>query len=468
MSDIKITDVILDFVMEHSKYESIPENVINVTKTLLVDAMSNTLGGISSDKGKIGIQYAKAMGGNQEATVFGTGQKVGVQAAAYANGELQNGLDYDPVPHVPPILFPSVMAIAEQRHSTGKELLTALAVGGEIAVRLSNVLLKVMSKSLEETGMTPDVFGNSNEHIIGAAIACGMLMGLDREKLAQCIGMSAALCSLPICRDWESTMPKTMIKYFPAAWLAQTAVSAAQLAELGYTADAYTLDNPLGFPTIYCRDKEIWKPEKVIEGLGEKWQWATMGLKPYPACRYLHSDLDCFYRLMKENNFGPGEIEEIRCHSATFVAHPDQMAVSNQIDAQFSGPYVLAMAIYGYEPGPAWQSQTALTDPKLRQFMKKVKMITAPRYYELKAQDPLSWYAKVEIDARGKTFVAETDYSKGTNRDGFRISDEELDRRFFNNAQIILPVEKINKAIKGLRNIEQYDDLQEVFKNCVL
>lgn len=468
MSEYMVTNAFLDFIDAHRSYESIPQNVIDVTRTLLFDAVSNTLGGIASDKGKIGIQMAKKMGGVPEATVYATGQKVSASTAALANGEMQNGLDYDPVPHVPPVLMPAALAVAEARGATGKELLTALAVGGEVAIRLSGVLMRAMNASLAKTGKTPEVFGNSNEHIIGAAVACGMLMGLDREKMAQCIGISAALCSLPICRDWEETMPKSMIKYFPGSWLAHTAVCAAEFAELGYTANPWTLDTEHGFPAIYCRIPGVWKPEAVIENIGTEWKWLRMGLKPYPCCRYLHSNLDCFYQIMDEHRFGPNEIDEIRCYSAAFVAHPDQYSVSNQIDAQFSGPYTLAMAVLGYEPGPAWQSKSALTDPRIREFMPKVKMLTSEKHYEMRKRNPLSWYARVEIDAHGQTYVAEVDYSKGTNKDGYRVTMEDLEKRFFNNAQIILPSDKIERAIEQLKHIEDYDDLGVIIENLVL
>ncbi len=468
MSEHLVTDAFLDFIEAHASYDSIPKNVIDVTRTLLFDAVSNTLGGIASDKGKIGIQMAEKMGGIPEATVYATGQKVSAAVAALANGELQNGLDYDPVPHVPPVLMPAACAVAEAVGATGKQLLTALAVGGEIAIRLSGVLMRAMSASLEQTGKTPDVFGNSNEHIIGAAVACGMLYGLNREQMAQAIGISAALCSLPICRDWEETMPKSMIKYFPGSWLAHTAVVSAQLAQLGYTANPWTLDTEHGFAAIYCRIPGVWKPEAVIANIGEEWKWLRMGLKPYPACRYLHSNLDCFYKIMDEHHFGPGEIDEIRCYSATFVAHPDQYSVSNQIDAQFSGPYTLAMAVYGYEPGPAWQSKSTLTDPRIREFMPKVKMITEPKHYAMRKKNPLSWYARVEIDAHGQTYTAEVDYSKGTNKDGYRLTQEDLDKRFFNNAQIILPTDKIERAIEQLKHIEDFDDLGEIIVNLSL
>ena len=56
----------------------------------------------------------------------------------------------------------------------------------------------------------------------------------------------------------------------------------------------------------------------------------------------------------------------------------------------------------------------------------------------------------------------------GYKSDGLYQTQEDLDKRFFNNAQIILPSEKIEKAIYQLKHLEEYDDLQEVMKNLVL
>lgn len=464
----KVTDAFLNFIDEHRNYETIPQEVLDFTKVMLLDAVSNTLGGIASDKGKIGVQFANMNSGKPEATVFGVGGRVSAAVAAFANGELQNGLDYDPVPHIPPIVIPAVMAVAEAKHATGKELLTALAVGSEIARRLSNVLMQAMTRTLAETGQTPEVFGNSNEHIIGAAVGCGLLMGLDREKMSQAIGISAYLCTLPVCRDWESTMPKSMIKYVPAAWLAHSAVCAAQLAQLGYTSNAYTLDSEYGFPEIYCRVPNIWNPDKCIEDIGSKWLFPQMNIKPYPTCRFLHSNLDCFYKLMDKYHFSPDEITEVRCHSAAFVAHPDQMAVSNQVDGQFSGPYVMALAAYNYQAGPAWQNKQALTDSRIHAFMKKVKMIVDPEHYKRRKKDPMSWYAKVEIDARGCTFTETVDYSSGTNVPGYALTTEDVINRFHVCGSVILPDNKIEKAIEQILHIEEIDDLQVLIQNLTL
>ncbi len=190
--------------------------------------------------------------------------------------------------------------------------------------------MSIMGASIEKYGRTPDVFGNSNESVIGAAVGSALLMELDRERVGQALGISAYLCSSPVCRDWESTLPKSMIKYAP--FLARASRRPVRNAgREGYNRNVYTLDSEYGFPKFYCREDGAWDPDAVIEGLGENWKSLMFNYKPYPCCRYLHSILAAFIKILDKYHFSPNEIDEVRCHTAAFVPHPDQYSVKNQI-----------------------------------------------------------------------------------------------------------------------------------------
>lgn len=457
----KVSDAFVDFALEYKDYDRLPPEIVNETKRILLNSLGIAVGGLASDKGKIGIEMAKKMGGVPESTLIGVGGKFSAPVAAFANAELLNGLDMDALPHIPPIVIPAILAVAEAQKASGKELIAAMSVGQELARRLSKVLLSIMTASIMKYGKTPDIFGNSNEHIIGAAIGCGLLMGLSREQLLYALGISAYYCSLPVCRDWESTIPKSMIKYVPVSWMAQGAVQAAEIAKLGYTGNPDTLDSEFGFPAIYCREP-VWSAEKVLDKLGEEWFFTSYHYKPYPCCRFLHSSIDCFYRLMEKHRFSPNEIESVDCHTSAFVAHPDQYAVNNQVDAQFSGPYCIALAAHNYKPGPAWQDKAALTDPAVQEFMHKVTMHVAPEYSEKRKKDMNTWYARVEIVARGERFVEETDFSWGTNVDGYRLTDEEQKTQFRTCAAVVLPDDKIERAIDLILHLEDQPSLDEL------
>lgn len=461
-----VTDSFTKFATEFT-YDRIPKEILHETKRAFLNHIGIALGGIASDKGKIGIELAHKMGGVPESSVLAVGGKCAAGVAAFANSELMNGLDMDAVAHIPPIVFPAVLAVGEARKSSGKDFLAALTVSQEISKRLSNVLLSIMGISIAKYGKTPDVFGNSNEHIIGAAVGNALLMGLGEDKIREAMGIAAYFCSLPICRDWESTNPKSMIKYCPTSWMAQGSVQAAQLAELGYTGNAYTLDGEFGFPKIYCRE-DVWDPEKVLNGLGETWLFPNYHYKPYPSCTYIHSSLDAFEQLQEQYHFAPQEIEQVRCYSKKFVAHPDQHMVTNQIDLQFSTPYCVALLLMGYKSGPAWQDKKALSDPLVREIMKKVVVGVAPEFDDYSKKFPGSWYARVEVDARGETFTQEQMYSKGTNNGKLPFSDEEFIDMYRTCASYILPDSKIERSLDLLWHLEELDNLDELMENLTL
>lgn len=463
----EVTGALLDFAL-NTRYEDIPEEVIHEMKRILVDGIGSALGGLTSDKGKFGIGFARRVGGTEESSIIGVGFKVAAPVAAFANAELLNGLDLDPIPHIPPIVLPAVLAVAQAQHSTPVQFLRALTIGHDIALRLNRVFGMHMMNSLTKYNKVPDINGNSNEHMLGAAVANALLMNLDRTQTAHALGISAYLCPLPSCTDWEQTIPKSMIKYAPVSWCAQGAVQAAMMAADGYTGNDHTLDNRFGFPALYMRDVK-WEPDIVLDGLGEKWGVLNTMYKPYPCCRFLHASLDVFYKLKKEYGFSGADIVEVRCNTGPFTAHPDQYAINNQVDAQFSGPYNIAVAAYDFAPGPQWQDNQRLTDPKILELAHKVKMIIAPEYAEYKKTMPFSFYSRVEVDLKdGRTVSDFTLTPRGGNYGDCRLPDEELTERFRTCATVILPNHKIDKALDIIWNLDKYDSLEPLMEAITL
>ena len=466
---MSVTDKILDFAEKYGNYENLPEEVIHEVKMLLLDGIGNALAGISSDKGKIGVEMAHQIGGNPVSSVIGTGGKVSAPIAAFANAELLNGLDMDPIPHVPPLVIPSVLAVAEMEKVDGKKLLASLAVGLELGMRFTGIFGMVMIISYIKYNKTPDCFSNGNESVIAAAVADAVAMGLSREQIANALGISAYYCTLPVCRDWESSCPKTMVKYAPMSFLAQGSVEAAMLARAGYTGNTTTLDNEFGFPVYNNNNKEIWNEEQLAGGLGERWNVLNIIYKPYPCCSFIHPVLDCFCRIVEREHLSRYDIAQVDCYTAPFNAHPDQYAVENQIDVQFSAPYCFALMINHYPVGAGWQSKKALKDPAVREFMPKVKMHVAPEYAQYRKTDPKSWYGRVELVCEdGRVFREETLYPTGAKVPGYQFLDEDMISRFKEMGSEILTDEKLEKAADIIMHLESQESLDALFANITL
>ena len=91
------------FVVE-TKFEHLPEAVVHEARRIFLDSIGCALAGITTDKGKISIALARRLGGPPESAIIGIGDKVSYCNAAFANGELINRWDSDPVV-VPPGMF---------------------------------------------------------------------------------------------------------------------------------------------------------------------------------------------------------------------------------------------------------------------------------------------------------------------------------------------------------------------------
>jgi len=131
-----------------TRYEDVPASIVRQAKNVLLDSIGCALGGATTDPGKIAIAIARTLGGPPECSILGTGDKVSITNAVLANGQLVNTLDFDtvmPGGHTPPYIVPTVLAMAERQHASGRDLVVATAVALELSARIAKAVPPAMS-----------------------------------------------------------------------------------------------------------------------------------------------------------------------------------------------------------------------------------------------------------------------------------------------------------------------------------
>jgi 2-methylcitrate dehydratase PrpD len=453
-----ITEDLLRFIV-NTTYGDLPAKVVHESKRSLLDGLGCAVAGIATDKGKIAASVARRLGGPAESRILGLGDRVSCSNAAMANGELINALDWDAISHVHPFAIPPALAMAESIRSSGKDLILATAIAQEITKRFTLALITMVDK-LTEDATTPDVFGNANEGIFGATAGAAKILGLASEEAAHALGIAAYLCPLPVCKDWEETSPKSMIKYVPVGWICQGGVTAALLAREGFTGNPRVFDGEYGFSRFYGAAK--WDPDVIVDALGEQWRFLEMAYKSYPCCRFFHGQLDAFIAIIDENGLSPDAIERIDSYALPFVANPLPYDVETQVDVQFSLPFVFSAAAHRIKAGAEWQDHETIQNPSVRAFMKKVFMHVDPKAVETKQKDPKSWPATVEVRANGRVYTKKTMYPRGTNLTPFEATDEELTAKFRYNASRMLTPKKIDRAVEMIMELDTLRDVAEL------
>jgi 2-methylcitrate dehydratase PrpD len=467
-----LMDEIARFVIQ-TRFDDLPPKVIQETKRMLLDSIGCAIAGLFTDKGRCSIQVAYRMAAAPaEATIWGTKDKVSCAAAAFANGELINALDMDglmfPAGHVPPLVTSAPLAIAESKESSGKDIITALAIAYELSVRIAGALSEWRSFIPEgpDKGKmkVPDIHG-TGASIFGGTAAAGKLVKLNEQKISHALGIAGHICPVPSMAKWYYTAPNPMTKYISGGWVSQAEITAVLLAEAGYIGDTTVLDGEYGFWRYYGSEK--WTPEVITKKLGDKWRFPSRAIyKSYPCCRAMHGGLDCLISILENNSLQPQEIDRITIYIDPLVTLPAWRVkeLQSHVDTQFCSAYPFAAAAFRLKIGAEWQEPANYKNPKILDFMKKISVEAHPDYGKALTEDPRSPLSKVEVITRGgQKYVEEKNWKKGNPwPDQARMTDQELREKFRNNVSRILSPDKIDKAVEHLFNLEKLASITEL------
>jgi 2-methylcitrate dehydratase len=359
------------------------------------------------------------------------------------------------IPHIPPFILPPLLAMAEKTRASGKALILAVVIAHEIAARLSAAAGQHAAGAGED--VAHPIWGINDESIMAAASGLASLLSLGEAAALSAIGLAGYYCPPRSSDDWQTESPLTMVKYTPAGWICQGAVTATLLAQAGFTGPPAVLDGPTGFPFYY--GWEGWKPQVATGGLGQAWRIQTVDFKPYACCRFLHSQIDCMIALVEKHALRPEHIEKITSVGVPLPANPDKMNVRTQPDAQFSTPYMLALAASGIPLDAMCQSPERLHDPNIRRLMTRITWGAHPQVEASRREHPNSYIARVEVVAQGRTFVEERLYPSGTASAGLALSDDTLSEKSLKNFTTVLPANTAHEARDLVWRLDEVPDI---------
>ncbi len=467
------TQVMADFAA-NTRFEDLPEDAVYAAKRLILDTVACSIGGYSNNMGKIVAEVKKELGGVPEATIMGLGQKTSCTSAAYVNSEMANAMDADDVSlkgHHACVAVMPALAVAEREGASGKDLITAVALGFDVAIRVAYSMNSIIRPAADNSGKVE--FGPTAGFswvVFGAVVGAGSLLGLDAKKMANALGIAGYSTSLPAIGKWgPSPAPRPMTKYAFYGPIAEAGVTAALLAEKGFEGDQTVLDGERGFWRMAGATGCNW--DALTAALGQRWFVRETSYKPYPCCRWIHAPLDMFFRIMRENHFTPEDVEEVKVglHSVASYARFGDTTVLNEVDTQFSLPYIFGVASLGIDPGPEWQSPARWKDPRVLSFARKAKLYVDPDADAMYAGQVMAGgerkkiHSKIQIKARGQTFNAQADYAKGDPWEPqYVMSDDEMKNKFRNFSSRFLRPDNIENAmdtIYGLDKVECVEDL---------
>jgi len=449
------------------RYADLPPAVVAESKRLLLDSIGAALAATDSPKGRIGIDYGRMQGATGTATVIGTGDRLNIFGAAFANAELINALDMDailPPGHVTPYVLPGALAVAEERGLGGQDVLRAIAVAHEMSWRLGKAM-DYLRDTRDGKVATPSVYGYSST-VFGATAAIGLLQGLPTDVMAHALGIAGSISPVNAQMAWFDHAPSSTIKYLLGGALTQAALTAAHMAALGHRGDRMLLDDrEVGYARFIGTRR--WEPAVITAGLGREWNFPSeTSYKPYAHCRVLHALADVLIDIVRTHALRPEEIDGIKVWVEGMVERPIWLnrAIHDVMDAQFSIAHGIALAAHCPPTARAWQDPALVFQLSVLALMDKVTHEVHPDYVKLLTGHGGSRPARVEVRARGTTFTGEKRFPKGSPSPdpSTAMTDAELIAKFRDNAEGRLApgqADALADAVFGLEAVRDFGTL---------
>lgn len=342
----------------------IPADVRAWARQCVLDTLACTLAGASDELTTILLAEMQEQGGRETATVIGHAVRLPPASAALVNGAAAHALDYDDVnlamPGHPSVaILPALLALAEERGSSGAEVLTAFVAGYELQCRVGRVI-------------SPGHYDGLGFHAtatvgsFGGAAACAHLMGLTEEQTAVALGIAGTQAA------GLKSMFGTMCKPLHAGKASYHGLLAAKLAARGFTSRTDVLECAQGFARTHSPD---FNPARALENPPQDWFIRNNLFKYHAACYMVHSSIEAARKLREQHGVTPDRVAALRvqieeaCDRICNIPAP-----RTGLEAKFSLRLATAMGLAGIDTGRlSTYSAEVAADPTLVAIRDKVE-----------------------------------------------------------------------------------------------
>ena len=333
--------------------ELLPNPVFEITRDLFLDTLGCILSG-SRAKGIAPLREIVGFwGGNRQATVFCFDEKTSAPNAAFLNAVMGHANDYDDthdgaLNHGCVTLVPALLATCEAlnpkdaadagtvpfRKISGKEFITALAVGLDVSNRLGMAFIPYL-----HVGWLPTTLWGP----FACAAACGRLLKLDVDKMHNAFGLAYS----QIHANRQGLVDGVLSKRIQPAFSASAGIQAAFFAAHDITGARNIIDGAFGLKALYTAGQI--DAGYLSDGIGTFFETLNVSIKPYPCCRCTHPVIDAALSLKKEHDIQWQEVLEgtiaLPPQSMGQIGSPFVVRDNPTVDAQFSAQYTAALAL---------------------------------------------------------------------------------------------------------------------------
>jgi 2-methylcitrate dehydratase PrpD len=418
-------------------WEDLPADVRSQAIRCVVDLCGAAVAGGRTEAAQSAAAYALYAHGIGPSAIIGTGANSTPVGAALANGFAASALDIDdgyrPVKgHPGAVVFPAVLAAAEETRSSGIEFLTALVVGYEVALRAGHILHSLYDFYHGSGAWAP----------IGAAAGVARLLDCDAEQAWHALGIAEFHAAMT--PEMRSVEHPSMLKD-GIGWGAMVGIASAQLAAREFT----------GIPSLFDTN-DVGVP--LAESLGSEHLILDLYFKPYACCRWAQPAVEGVLSAARRIGASAADVARVRVHTFEAATHLRSVAPHTTEEAQFSVPWPVACALIDGVVGPEQVSERSLTDPARRELAARVEVVVDAKLDKAFPDQALAW-VEIETTEGG---CARSGISAAQGDPGTLFRDKELIDKFSTLADPVLGSDCAKKLVSAIHTLPDSPSLNEI------
>ncbi len=360
---------IVDYV-NGTAFHEMPGEALKTIKNMVLDVVGTTAAGSE----EVGVEALRAfyvgLEGKQEATILVHGGKIPAHDAAFVNSVMARALDFEnamaPGFHPGASAVPTALAAAELAGGcSGKDFLTALALGVEIASRLN--LPEAGYDGFDPTGVVG---------VFATAVIASRILRLTPEETWNALGLAFNKAGASLQANVDASLAVRVIQ----GWVSQSGITCARLAKLGISGPKNFLEGVYGYFHLYA--KKTLDPKTVVADLGKRFDLQKIVFKKYPCCGMTQGPTELILDMIREHHLTAERVERIEvvvppyCHK--LVGQPFRVGDNPRVNAQFSIQYCLANALMRRGARLQHFEESHVKDPKIMELVQRIHVTADP------------------------------------------------------------------------------------------
>ncbi len=363
----------------NTRFEDFDKATVELAKNRIIDVLGCLIGGANAPGNPALLNLVKNWGGKEESTILVHGGKAPAGNVAMLNTIMARSFDFEVMSYVhegkyiashhAATLVPTAIALSEAYGANGKELITAMLVGDDIAARVQT------ASAGHPIGLGWDGCGTLSH--LGATAVASRLMGLNQYQTRMALGIVLNTIASAIQSLWDGA---TTFKLGQGT-AARNGIFSAELAKAGWTGVDDALNSRFGYFTLYgagCKDPGI-----MVKALGKVY-YGEAYFKPYPSGLPTHNGIDAALALVKKHDINVDEIKTININLSpgtigrSYYAKPYEIRGFPHADAIFSNPYTICSTLLLKRCDLNNFTEEALRDPRVLALTGKTNLIEKP------------------------------------------------------------------------------------------